>query len=370
MKSARHMVAESERDNKIIKKYVIYTLLLLLIVVICAILYVNNREDNYIGYTESGDIDYKVFLTENDFYEEKYLEENQQYVSSLIKNIVADFKYDMKTSEDIDSNYTYKIDAIININDSNNKKLIYKHKETLLEEKNLTNADNNISINENVEINFNHFNSIAKNFVDTYKLPETTESTLNINLVIKTDKTEETTISLDIPLTKQTISISTNTAFSDESARKIIVSGNNEQVRKATSIVMAISIACLAFIVYNFMEYVIETRTDESIYKSEVRKILLNYGEYINKTQDFQFKLDEYEIIRLQTFVDLIKIKEDLSRPIFMIENKEKTNTIFAITDNTKYMYVFALNLHQELLTEKNEEHKDVGVWSNDENRD
>ena len=46
-----------------------------------------------IDYQEKSDIDYRVYLKENEFYDEEYLKEDMVYVSSLIKNIEADFKY-------------------------------------------------------------------------------------------------------------------------------------------------------------------------------------------------------------------------------------------------------------------------------------
>ena len=49
-------------------------------------------KDDYINYTEKSNIDYKVYLKENDFYEDEYLPKDMIYVASLIDNIKIDLE--------------------------------------------------------------------------------------------------------------------------------------------------------------------------------------------------------------------------------------------------------------------------------------
>ena len=73
------------------------SLLLLIIFVILFSFFVNKafiyNSEKRIKYYENGNIDYKVNLLENDFYDKPYLDKNMMYVSNLIKNINIDFKY-------------------------------------------------------------------------------------------------------------------------------------------------------------------------------------------------------------------------------------------------------------------------------------
>ena len=63
----------------------------------------------YVGYTEDSDLDYKVFLKENSYFKEPFLEKDGEYISSLIDYIDADFDYTIKMNEDISNyKYTYK----------------------------------------------------------------------------------------------------------------------------------------------------------------------------------------------------------------------------------------------------------------------
>ena len=45
------------------------------------------EEGKVTRYSENGNLDYKVYLKENEFYENPYLGKNMYYIASLIKNI-------------------------------------------------------------------------------------------------------------------------------------------------------------------------------------------------------------------------------------------------------------------------------------------
>ena len=86
--------------------------------------------DSY-NYRTNSNIDYKVYLFENNFYEEKYLGMNKQYTSALIDYVDIDFDYLFNGSGKANINYTYDITATIvgeYENTSNGKDEIWKKK--------------------------------------------------------------------------------------------------------------------------------------------------------------------------------------------------------------------------------------------------
>ena len=56
----------------------------------------NVKTTNDISYQENGGVDYKVYLNDNDYYKEEYLDEGMQYISSIIDYILVDYKYSIK----------------------------------------------------------------------------------------------------------------------------------------------------------------------------------------------------------------------------------------------------------------------------------
>ena len=76
------------RDKWIFTQSVIIAVVTIAIIISSIVSYQLNKT-YYIGYKESGHIDYNVFLKENEFYDSAYLEKDQSYVASLIDKIVT-----------------------------------------------------------------------------------------------------------------------------------------------------------------------------------------------------------------------------------------------------------------------------------------
>ena len=67
---------------------------------------INSEKNYYIHYDEKSDLDYKVYLKENDYFG-RYLGKNNQYIASLIDYVEADFNYKLSIDEKIDYSYYY-----------------------------------------------------------------------------------------------------------------------------------------------------------------------------------------------------------------------------------------------------------------------
>lgn len=83
-------------------------------------------------YEENSNLDYKVYLKENEFYDTPYLEKDKKYISALIKYIDSSFYYTFKSEKALNLNYNYFIDAKLSINDPSGEN-IYEKIYTLLE---------------------------------------------------------------------------------------------------------------------------------------------------------------------------------------------------------------------------------------------
>ena len=54
-----------------------------------------NKKTLSLKYKEDNDIDYKVYLKENAFFEEPFIEKGKTYITSLIDYIDADYSYNI-----------------------------------------------------------------------------------------------------------------------------------------------------------------------------------------------------------------------------------------------------------------------------------
>ena len=92
-----------------------------------------------IVYTENSEVDYRVYLKDNDFFQKGYLEKDNQYIASLIDYIKVDFEYLLESEEkNVDYNYVYKVVAETNVEEKSNNNSLYNFTEDLIEEKEYT----------------------------------------------------------------------------------------------------------------------------------------------------------------------------------------------------------------------------------------
>jgi hypothetical protein len=79
--------------------------------------------------------------------------------------------------------------------------------------------------------------------------------------------------------------------------------------------------AFTTIIIIILIRYIVKTRTAEDIYHKELKKILNNYHSYIQKINN-QFNLSMYQKLKVDTFSDMLEIRDTLQQPILKTKNK------------------------------------------------
>ena len=345
------LINQTKRRNNVLA-FVCIIVLISILSLSFFLIYANRNKDYYVNYDEDSNIDYKVYLKDNEFFNNNYLGTNKQYIASLIDYIDANFNYNLSLKEkDVSYKYSYKIDAVVDVRQKGTSYSLYNDVIELLKETESFSNSSDVSINENIKIDYNYYNDLIKRFVNVYEL-EDIESTLTINMSVNvigscedftSDDSKESVISLTIPLTTKTIAID----LSDN----LINSKNNVMQCKSMYtnnyifVVIAILLALVDILLIILMiKYIIKTRTAEDIYEKELKKILNNYGSYIQTLgSDFDFK--EYQLLKLDTFTDMLEIRDTIRQPILMKENKDRTGAYFVIPSNTKILYVYRIKV-------------------------
>jgi len=328
-------------------------------------MYLNRDEVYYVHYDDKSDLDYQVALKENDYYDKTYIDKNNQYIASLIDFINAYFKYDLNVKEDIEYNYKYKIVANVNVIDDATHKSIYTFSEDILEEV-TGQTKNSLKIQENVKIDYNKYNDLISEFVNVYNLNNVT-SKLSVNMYVGIagtvedfQKENDSVISLDIPLTTNTVAIDVNYDISNnvDSLITLKSSYKNSKILLGLSIVFfAVDIVLLI----ELIKYIKDSETDEEKYNSQLNKILNSYGTYISRVED-EFDMNGYQILRVKNFVDLLEVRDTMHIPIIMVENKESLIAYFVIPTNNNILYFYSLGVTQYALPTSEEKHEKIEV--------
>ena len=338
---------ESLRKQEI-KKLIYVVIFTFLIGAITFTIFLLNNNTKYIEYNENSNIDYKVYLKENEFYKENYLEKGNSYIASLIESIKTEFKYTINFNEELDYNYSYKISADVDVEDESSDTTLYHFQENLVKKESKNSVKEN-TIKENIDIDYEHYNNLINRFKDIYEL-RNAKSNLSISLYItvKTEEDERTILkdkkvsSIIIPLTQNTVNIDISNNTISNSSKKIVVS---DKVDNIWLLLVACSFLVLSiiYIVYTIL-YIRRTRTAQNIYDKEIKSILNNYDSYIQKISG-SYDIGTSQVIKIESFTDMLEIRDTLKQPILMLENEEKSGSFFIIPATNSIIYTYALRV-------------------------
>lgn len=342
MKKIQAKAHLSEQINKrnTILAYICVFIFIIIFSISFLILYFDRSKNYTVNYDENSNINYKVFLNENSYYDKNYLNENNEFISKLINYIEANFNYNISTNEDnIDLKYSYKIEANVSVKKKRNDKSIYNFTEILIDTKNLNSISKGI-INESINIDYQKYNTLISGFIQTYKLDDV-DSILTINMYININEpcknsSKKETISMSIPLTENTFNISTNDILSNKNDN-IIVCEKRYTNTFIYLMFFIISILYLGFMIYKLIIFIKNNQTPYDIYHKELSKILNTYSSYIQEINNIN--INDYKVWNVKTFEDILEISDRSSKPILMFDNKNKVSFIIPDIDNKIYLY-------------------------------
>ncbi len=306
------------------------------------------KEESIIGYNEVGNIDYKVFLKENNYYKEQYLGKDMQYVASIIKNIVPTFTYEMHSEEKMEYTYNYKVSADLIISDPNdNNKVLYKRPSLLVKDTKEKVTGGSFRVDQDVSINYDEYNNYVNAFKKEYALSVNSKLVLTFNIdvvgkspLLKEDFKKSSKLVIAIPMSEQTINIGIDT--SDINNSGTLERNYMSQIKKPVALVLGIivgllSLALLYIVIYNFLT----NRSKTDIYKSTIKSILREYDRAIvsSKTAD---TIDEskYNVIEVPRIEELLDAHDSTGKPILYNEDTENDiSTFIIVSDEILYKY-------------------------------
>lgn len=331
-----------------------------IVMIVTFFAYRNVSKTVYITYQETSSVDYRVKLKPNEFYEEEWLEKDQAYVASLVDDVSAEFKYELDMDvENADYEYSYTIEAVLEIVDDKSDKPFYtrvgddpngEYKPLKKVENVKQNSNNKLIIKETVLVDYAWYNDFAKKFVDINGLSAVTSSLtvrMSVSVVGSCEQFQEDSqnhyvVSLHMPLTEKAITIQMKSSIpTGESKVMACESGCNVTAFKtvfivggALELVLIVGLLCSMFF----------TRNDDINYSIRVQKLLSSYGSYIQKIKN-GFDTNGYQLLAVDTFNEMLAIRDTIQSPILMSENRDKTRSLFLIPTNTKILYTYELKV-------------------------
>ena len=299
------------------------------------------QKEKNIFYEEYGSPDYKVYLKDNIYYEENYLEKDMSYIANIIDYISIDYNYKFNCDTPLSGEYYYKIVADLEIINLENKSLFYSKKYNLSDEKKFTlKNQKEYTINENIKINYDYYNSLANDFKSSYGI--NTESNLKVYLEIHRKIAKESInnseingdnkINLIIPLSKKAINIEIDSLKIKNN--NVILSKNDYKVDDIKYLILGILfiiISIFIFIRITNRIWILQYKNND--YDKILKKILRQYDRLIVNTNTMP-NLKNSNITEVDNFFELLDAKDNIHKPIFYYEVTPHQKCHFFIKDD------------------------------------
>ena len=115
--------------------------------------------------------------------------------------------------------------------------------------------------------------------------------------------------------------------------------GAGSEVFKTTAVVLCVVNALLVLLLIAFIYL---TRTPDITYTARIKKIVSQYKSYIQKIKNL-FEMHGYQVIMVESFDEMLEIRDTIQAPILMYENEDKTCTKFLIPTDSKLLYLYEI---------------------------
>ena len=346
-------------ENKIILKQWVRVFLLIIVIAVMITSVVSifkslnpeqaAKEELY-SYNYNSNLNYRVYLKNNNFFTTSYLGMNNQYIASLIDHIEVDTKYTLQASKELDYSYSYEIVATAKglYQNSDGKDVeVWSKAYPITNSTTQTGTGKTISVNKTVSLDYNNYNNIMTDFRNQFGLSVDARVDLSMKINItaglkgETEKGLQTDsrMTLEIPLLQQTVNIKPNYVNSGSDT----IYKNTTETTEVNIPLLIVSVLVLLVSLYIFKLLVksLLVVTRKSEYVLALNKILKEYADIIAETHNMP-DLDNYDVINVKNFNDLVDVEEELHSPILCFEVKENIECVFVIVNN-QTIYKFTL---------------------------
>lgn len=336
----------TQKKSLIIKLIIKILLLCLLVSMSTLLIKLSLSTKSTLFYNANGNIDYKVYLKENNFYKDRYLGEGMTYVTSLVDYIDINFNYNFEVSEKADIDYEYKIFAKLVITPEDNSKVLFDEK-YILESDKVSNdiyKEHKYNLSQSIKLDYNYYNDLANTFKSTYGVNCNSKLYVGLEISTKGKDTNYQTgfnnsnnMEIVFSLTKKQVDINTDLAELDINENLNL--GEDEVIKNKGSLALgAILIVISVIMVISIGRTILNFKNQKDGYTRYIDKILNNYDRAIVETQYIP-DLEEYEVIEVNKFSELLDVRDTLRLPIIYSPIKEKESCFYIRHDTIIYMH-------------------------------
>lgn len=304
-----------------------------------------NIEKEIYKYTNIYNLDYNVFMKNNKFITEESLPKDKTYISDLIDSLDMKINYEYTGTKDSSINYNYKIDAIISANYSQSGENYEVWNKTYnLKEVNDQTAQKNIKIEEQIDLDYQKYNQEVKNFKQS--LGMSVDACLYVRLTVNTNTKINNKEVINEYVSKFSITVGDKIAtVAGENHEQKGESLRGYEIIQSSMNILEMIVNVLIMLVSLYLMYYIRFKTKKlynvrNDFKLKLNRILKSCQDRIVIVQN-KIELEQENTINVKDFGELIKLSEELYKPILYWISENNEEAWFSVISNKiNYKYI------------------------------
>jgi hypothetical protein len=292
------------------------------------------------SYTQTGRFNYKVNLKNNTIYNgAEFLEPGKKiYFRKIINSINGSFYYKIKVEAAARLSGSYKISGILKTN-------LWEKTFTIILDKQFSTKNRSFETTEIFTIDFRYFdymkNKIDKEIGITSSEPKLIiQFQSNIKIITLNDNIKESFYqNMSVNLKTKTFEFSNILSKQKNGAKNTIVTVQHNDIIQNRNIWTSSS---LVFLVLLFLILIL-TKSKDSYTNSidrKAKKISKKFNDYIVDVNKQPKRSVNFDILHTNTFADLIKISEELGKPVIHFKTENGLHTYHVIDNLHQYKYI------------------------------
>lgn len=300
---------------------------------------------NEIEIKEKSNLDYKVYLNQNDIYDEEYLEKDMSYVAELINLIKVDIKYNFTVNKESDYDFKYQILGDLVIEDESSKDTVFYKKTYILSDeiKEMIEHDTKYDIDKTISIDYWYYNGLATKFKKDYKVSTKSYLKIYVDIIGETQDTNfyrfsnKIKPSITIPLVEDSIKIDTKNI---NNTKRV---GNRPETTIRSLPLFSLGIVLLLVAILMLAQIIIKIKNiypKKSLYDKTISKILNKYDDIIINTTTPPSRKNK--IINVLEFKELLDVYNQVKEPIKYYVINEHNKCEFYLNHN-KEIYILTI---------------------------
>ena len=306
--------------------------------------FIKKKKEIY-SYRSNFKYDYTVNLIDNKYINKGKLDMSQPaYVTDLIDTTDFNLNYLYEGSKETEVNYSYevisKLEAVYTRDGEEQK--VWEKEEILTPKKNGKSEDGIVKIDENINLDLKPANKLVKDFEQTMGMSLDAKYTISLNVntdtVVEDEKVEskfQTQIYID--LAKKTTKIIGEN--NKENSQHITKEYEEIKERNDTEITIYISLAVASLLLFIIIAVTKTANIVRNKYREELNKILRLCQDKIVKL-NAKPNIDEENIVEVKDFGEIIKVSEELFKPILLWDSEEDEAWFIVMSGGVSYRYI------------------------------